>query len=60
MTLAEWTEKSPIVPQLHKDGFSVWVAYLGSSDPIYRELWRLSDYRVTSVAAGSIWLVPKK
>jgi len=57
-TLAEWADSSPVAPRTHKDG-AVWVGIGPLSEPKYWSLWMLSDYAVTSVTGGSVWLRPR-
>lgn len=57
-TLAEWAESSPVAPQTHANG-AIWIALGPLSEPKYWSLWMLSDYRVTSVTGGSVWLVAR-
>jgi hypothetical protein len=59
MTLQEWAAAN--LEPIHYDGLYnvAWVAagFL-NDDTAYRQLWRLTDYRVTSVSGGSVWLAP--
>jgi hypothetical protein len=53
MTLSEWLERAPVAmlrPGAIPDALP---------DDMRRQLWRLEDYVVSSVAAGTIWLVPR-
>lgn len=56
MTLAEWSTKSGI--QVERSGTGGTYVYVSDSVPMRRDLWSLSDYRVSSVAGLVIWLVP--
>jgi len=58
MTLAQWLEKSPVVGKVYDKG--VYTIPDQLPDDLRRELWNLSDYRVSSVTGGSIWLTKKK
>jgi hypothetical protein len=57
-TLAQWSEFSPSTPQQHPGG-ALWVAIGPLTEPKYWSLWMLSDYRVSSVSGGSVWLVKR-
>lgn len=64
MTLADWEKKSPLTVGTHKTG-ARWVPddfpnALHDEHDLRWELWHLSDYRVSSVSGGTIWLIPKK
>jgi|PlaIllAssembly_1097288.scaffolds.fasta_scaffold29831_2 hypothetical protein len=56
-SLAEWEKGSRYAVTRHPDG-SISVPY--GVEPHFNKLWGLSDYRVTSVTGGSVWLMPKK
>lgn len=55
MTLQQWADahREPV----HTVGRAAWIAggFL-NNDAAYRQLWRLSDYAVTGVTGGSVWL----
>jgi len=57
MTLTEWSKRhgQPIITSASG---AINVPYKNAS--IYcRELWRLEDYMVSGVSAGTVWLVSK-
>lgn len=59
MTLADWTALSgikPTHPTTEKGAVSVCSNSMGN--PYHAELWRLSDYKVSSVSGPVVWLVP--
>ena len=56
MTLIEWLEKWPY-RGVYKG--ACYIVPDGLPSALRREAWRLTDYRVSSVAAGSIYLMPK-
>lgn len=57
MTLNEWCDKNKIVAMTHPNG----AKYVPEQDygPLRTELWHLDDYHVSSVVAGTVWLVKK-
>lgn len=56
-TLQEWSVGQPYIIREHASG-AYWIP--DSTRLINRVgLWNLSDYRVTSVTGGSIWLMRK-
>jgi hypothetical protein len=57
MTLAEWAERSKYAPRKHASG-AYHVPQVEPEDS-QRLLWHLTDYLVSSVTGGSIWLVPR-
>lgn len=60
MTLEEWTETNQIRAKVFdKPGYLKMMTVGDRSYPNRSELWNLSDYVVTSVEGGSIWLAPK-
>jgi len=56
--LQGWAAKWPYAVTKHKDG-SLSVPDSGHDEPLRAELWQMPDYRVTSVSAGTIRLMPK-
>ncbi len=57
MTLAQWAEKSPYRVSMHSSGCMVTAwnpSYVG-----YGDLFHLSDYVVSSIEAGTVWLVSR-
>ena len=55
-TFEQWQREWPHAAVHHANGF------ISVPDAVHRarsEAWRLSDYVVTSVAGGSIWLMPR-
>jgi len=63
MTLSEWTAQDGIPYRVTFQGTAAWIPDFLDNDRQRRslraQLWNLSDYRVTSVTGGSIWLMPK-
>lgn len=59
MTLHEWEQQSGETTHLHPSG-ARWIAYASLSMDDYRELFHLSDYLVSSVIGGTVWLVPRQ
>lgn len=57
MTLAGWAEQSKYAPKHWKNG--VYTVPQVEPEDSQRLLWRLSDYLVSSVTGGSIWLIPR-
>ena len=55
MTLREWTAKWDYKPGTHKSGATYLVDDLVCG--ARSELFHLSDYAVSTVVAGTIWLV---
>lgn len=56
-TLAAWLQAVGTIARVY--GAARVVAAGGIDAVTLGELWQLRDYRVTSVNAGSIWLMPK-
>jgi len=54
MTLKEWSQLANISPQSH-EGCKIVPIILEH----HRGLFRLSDYLVSSVTGGSVWLVKR-
>lgn len=57
MTLHEWSALTNVAVNLHDSG-GVYVIPVRRGTPDYYKLWILEDYKVSSVCAGVIWLVP--
>ncbi len=58
MTLAQWAETFPYKVMPHSSGCMTVAAVI--NHPQYRALFNLEDYAVSSVEAGTVWLVPKR
>lgn len=58
MTLKEWSKKSGILPTHPTTEKKAVSVVLRIDNPHYQDLWKLSDYKVSSVLAGVVWLVP--
>ena len=58
MTLAAWGKKFKIKPMRHKGGAMYVPDRAG--EPSHKALFALTDYRVSSVTAGTVWLTSKK
>lgn len=56
MTLKEWEEKYWQVTLLHEGGSRWYAQDTCITGECRRALWNLSDYKVSSVVAGTIWL----
>lgn len=56
MTLKEWAAKQPYIVRQHEAG-AWWIP----DGPLVDRAgaWNLSDYRVSSVAGGSIWFMKR-
>jgi len=59
MTLQEWERANGERTMLHHPGLGARFIYYGIN-PNRKELWHLSDWRVTSVSGGTIWLLPRE
>lgn len=59
MTLQEWSDKYGILPTTATGTGAVTLATRVGSDA-HRELYNLSDYKVSSVSGPVVWLVPVK
>jgi hypothetical protein len=60
MTLQEWEAQSPVaVSRLAAYPDARIVPYGTLPDALYRALWGLSDYIVSSVSGGAVWLVQR-
>jgi hypothetical protein len=57
MTLAEWADRASCQLTGYSDSPAVSVPDIETGSN-RADLWHLSDYRVTSVVAGTIWLSP--
>jgi hypothetical protein len=60
-TLAEWCGRNGAVAipiTNRREGFAVLVTVPDASYPERWRLWRLSDYRVTMVSGGTVYLYP--
>lgn len=60
MTLQEWSKMAgvlPTHPTTERGAVSVVYSRLNAH---YYTLWRLDDYRVDSVQAGVVWLLPRE
>lgn len=59
MTLKEWEARygERAIPHVHTT--ACYVPDTIRSFGVRARLWSLSDYRVTSVTGGAIWLLPK-
>ncbi len=62
MTLEEWLKDSPVVGRMMPNGEYALPDVLSGAEHRTRawDLHHLSDYVVTSVIGGSIWLVPRR
>lgn len=61
MTLEQWTESNQVRAQdFDKPTYEPMKIVADRSYANRSELWHLSDYFVTSVEAGSIWLAKRK
>jgi hypothetical protein len=61
MTLAEWAEANGTLPhEFNKPGYDKLMTVYDRQFPDRPGLWRLSDYVVTSVTGGTIWLAPRR
>ena len=59
LTLADWARTARYRPQ-HLSSGAACVSDCGEAEDHRRKLWRLADYRVTSVTGGTIWLMSRK
>ena len=59
MTLAQWSKFSGQPIQL-RDSYSIVSGYGWVPYDIYKQLWHLSDYVVSTVTGGSVYLIPKR
>jgi hypothetical protein len=59
MTLAEWLQDCPYIARPHGQGGAMVLPDSGVSERKRAQLSTLSDYRVSSVTGGSIWLIPR-
>lgn len=58
MTLEEWSLKTNIFPQKLTKSRCVYV-WCDLLEPIRKELWHLSDYRVSTATGLTVYLMPK-
>lgn len=58
MTLQEWTDKFQTFTANHPSG-AVGVPFGLLETPAYREIFHLNDFVISSITAGTIWLVPR-
>ena len=59
MTLKEWSQKTGIKPT-HPTSETGTVSLISEpKNELHKELWKLEDYKVTSVHGVVIWLTPK-
>jgi hypothetical protein len=59
MTLSYWLGQSNESPIQNGNRYPFVVIPDNPLNPLRSQLWELEDYRVTSVAGGAIWLMPK-
>ncbi len=62
MTLRDWSTLYLLQPEIFQPSHRLHpLAAVPRSigEPGYRELWRLTDYRVSTVQAGTVWLRPR-
>jgi hypothetical protein len=57
MTLAQWARGNGAT--VHTHGNAVWVVDDRRIEHARTQLWDLTDYVVSSVSGGSVWLVPR-
>lgn len=55
MTLNIWQERNNVKATPFREAM-----YLPDDVPNRESLWSLTDYRVSSVSCGTIWLMPRK
>jgi hypothetical protein len=60
MTLGQWIQTANYPYTGRWNGHAYVIADCAGNPPARRSLWNLSDYRVSSVCGGSIWLMPKE
>lgn len=61
MTLDQWAEQNGTKPyEFNKPGYDVMMTVPDRSYPDRVGLWHLTDYVVTSVTGGTIWLAKRK
>lgn len=59
MTLRQWCVSAGVTPIIPKHFNSRVIPDTNQIAPMRTRLWDLSDYLVSSVTGGSIWLVPR-
>lgn len=59
MTLAEWSKSAGVTPIIPKQFNSRVIPDTKQIADVRTWLWDLSDYVVSSVSGGSIWLMPR-
>ncbi len=60
MTLQEWLDRQNVNPVSTKHDPCVPIASPSPNSEAYRDLFWLSDYFVSSVTAGTVWLLPRE
>ena len=60
MTLKEWSERTGILPTHPTTETRAVSIVTDFAHPDRRELWHLSDHKVSSVWGVVVWLVPVK
>ena len=58
MTLEDWCLSTSVFPH-PTPGSRLVSVFCDILDPCRRDLWNLSDYRVSSVSGVSVYLIPK-
>lgn len=59
MTLAEWAEKWPYLVREHPSG-AMHTPDTTIATTVRSLAWQLTDYRVSSVAGGTIWFTKRE
>src|SRR5688500_11101767 len=59
MTLQEWSDKTGVLVKTHESGAKV-IPQVCIPDEEHWRLWKLTDYAVSSVTGGSVWLVKRE
>jgi hypothetical protein len=60
-SLATWCRRNNVVPlplTNRREGFAILMTIPDAGYPERWRLWRLCDYRVTMVSAGTVYLYP--
>jgi hypothetical protein len=61
MTLAQWSKLTGVLPTHPTAERGAVSLAVSESDPHYRQLWTLEDFRVSSCYRGVVfWLVPRQ
>jgi len=60
MTLKQWLETSGVLPTHPTTETSAVSVVLDHFHPARADLWRLSDYAVSTVSGPAVWLVPRQ